>query len=450
MKDLKKNEICTVLVEGYSSEGLGVARHDGRVLFVHGGIAGETCDVHVMKVLKNTAFAKVKKLKTASSHRREPACPYFGKCGGCAYWHMDYEEELRAKGQKVRDALVRLGGQEPAQVPVLGSREIVHYRNKAQYPVAPPDKIGFYRARTHEVVPVDACLIQSPAAEQIAAAVGAWLRQFQIAVYNEHTGQGWLRHLYVRTAQDGSALVCLVGTGGKVPKRQRLIDQIRAAWPRTVGIVLNVNPKPGNVILGDAYQTLWGQDFLLDTLCGKTFKLSVPSFYQVNREQAERLYGLAVEFAGLTGTETVLDLYCGTGTITLTLADHAGRVLGAEIVPEAIADAKENAARNGVANAEFFCADAGAAAARFAQEGVAPDVVVVDPPRKGLAGEVIDAVVSMAPARVVYVSCDPATLGRDVKLFAQKGYVLRRAAAVDMFPRTAHVETVVLMSKVKE
>lgn len=446
MNGIKKNEVYTVTIEGYSSEGLGVARLDGRVLFVHGAVAGEICDVHVMKVLKNVAFAKVKTVRQPSPHRTEPACPWFGKCGGCAYWHMDYEEELEAKRQKVADALRRIGGQEISELPILGSERMLHYRNKVQYPVAPPDKIGFYRARTHDVIGVESCLIQSEAAEKVAGAVRQWMHECGVSAYDERAGRGWLRHVYVRTAKNEDALVCLVASSGKMKGAEELIDQVRAAWPQTVGIVLNVKPKAGNVILGDAYRTLWGQSYLLDELCGSMFKLSVPSFYQVNRDQAERLYETAVEFAGLQGTETVLELYCGTGTITLTLARHAGRVIGAEIVPEAIADAKENAVRNGVENAEFFCGDAADVAAKCAAEGLRPDVIVVDPPRKGLAAEVIGAIVTMAPERLVYVSCDPATLGRDTKLLSERGYVLQKAVAVDMFPRTHHVETAALFT----
>ena len=446
MEGIKKNEVYQVTVEGYSGEGLGVARLNGQVLFIHGALAGEVCDVLILKVLKNMAFAKVQKVCVPSPHRREPECPWFGKCGGCAYWHMDYEEELRAKQQKVADALRRLGGAE-VDVPILGSEQTLHYRNKAQYPVAPPHEIGFYRARTHKVIPVTECAIQSAAADRIAAAVRQWMIGENVPAYNEHTRQGWLRHVYVRTAQSGDALVCLVATSEKLRRGDSLIAAIRQAWPQTAGIVLNRNNTAGNTILGDRYRTLWGQNYLMDTLCGKTFKLSVPSFYQVNRAQAERLYALAADYAALTGRETVLELYCGTGTITLTLADRAARVLGAEIVPEAIEDAKENARRNGVENVEFFCGDAADAAARFAAEDLRPDVIAVDPPRKGLAEEVIEAIAVMAPARLVYVSCDPATLGRDVKRLRAHGYTLDAATAVDMFPRTHHVETVVLMSR---
>lgn len=450
MKEIKKNEVYTVTIEGYSSEGLGIARVEGRVVFVHGGVRGEVCEILVLKVLKNAAFAKVRKVLEPSAHRTAPACPYFGKCGGCTFWHVDYEEELAAKEQKVRDALGRLGGAVVTELPIFGSTDTEHYRNKAQYPVSAPGKIGFYRARTHEVIEVEHCRIQSEAAEKIAAAVGTWMEREHVPGYDEREHTGWLRHIYVRTAKDGDALVCLVALHDKVPAREALVEAIRTAWPKTVGVLVNRNERKSNVILGEAYQTLWGQDYLMDELCGKTFKLSVPSFYQVNRAQAERLYALAVEFAQLRGTETVLELYCGTGTITLTLADSAARVIGAEIVPEAIADAKENAVRNGVKNTEFFCGDASAVAAKFAEEGLRPDVIVVDPPRKGLAEDVIEAIAQMQPERVVYVSCDPATLGRDVKRFAARGYALKRAAAVDLFPRTHHIESVVQLEKIKE
>ena len=272
------------------------------------------------------------------------------------------------------------------------------------------------------------------------------MKKYKISAYDERTGKGLIRHIYVRVNKKGESLCCVVANGKQVPREPELAAFVRAAAPRTVGVVLNTNTKKGNVILGDKYRTIWGQDFLMDTLCGLRFKLSVPSFYQVNRDQAEVLYGKALEFAGLTGEETVLDLYCGTGTITLCLAKRAKRAIGAEIVPPAIEDAKENAARNGIENAEFFCGDAADIAAKLEAEGLRPDVITVDPPRKGLAPEVIASVAGMEPKRVVYVSCDPATLGRDVKIFRELGYQPVRACAVDMFPGTRHVESVVLLS----
>ena len=276
-----------------------------------------------------------------------------------------------------------------------------------------------------------------------------WMKRYQIPAYDETTGRGLVRHVYVRTNRRGESLCCVVVGGRKVPREAELAALVLAAAPKTVGVVLNVNTKKGNVILGDQYRTLWGQDFLMDTLCGLEFKLSVPSFYQVNRDQAEVLYGKALEFAALTGDETALDLYCGAGTITLCLAGRVKRAIGAEIVPAAIRNAEENAARNGVKNAEFFCGDAADTAAMLEAQGLRPDVITVDPPRKGLSPEVIASAAAMGPGRIVYVSCDPGTLGRDVKRFAECGYRAVRAAAVDMFPGTRHVETVCLLSKLR-
>ena len=449
MSSLVKNQIYTAEILGYSSEGLGIARIGGQVVFVHDAIAGEVCDVLVMKVLKNTAFGKVVAWKAVSPHRREPDCPYYRQCGGCAFRHMDYAEELRAKGQRVQDALTRLGGSGVTVEEILGAAEPLHYHNKSQYPVSADGKVGFYRARTHQVTNLDACLIQKPQADAAASALRRYMAEHHVPGYDEKTGKGLVRHLYVRTNRMGQSLICVVVNGDKLPWEDVLVSAMRQAVRSAVGVVLNVNTRRGNVILGDRYRTLWGQDTLTDTLCGHTFRLSIPSFYQVNREQAEVLYRKAVEYAGLTGAELVLDLYCGAGTITLTMADRAKRVSGAEIVAPAVENARENAAANGVKNAEFFCGDAGDIAAHLAAESLRPDVICVDPPRKGLAPEVIDAMAEMAPKRIVYVSCDPATLGRDVKLLAQRGYQATRAAAVDLFPGTAHVETVVMLSHKK-
>ena len=273
------------------------------------------------------------------------------------------------------------------------------------------------------------------------------MKRYKIPAYDEATGRGLVRHVYVRANRKGESLCCVVVNGRKVPREAELAALVLAAAPKTLGVVLNVNTKKGNVILGDQYRTLWGQDFLMDTLCGLEFKLSVPSFYQVNRDQAEVLYGKALEFAALTGKETALDLYCGAGTITLCLAGRAQRVIGAEIVPAAIRDARENADRNGIQNAEFFCGDAAETAAMLEAEGLRPEVITVDPPRKGLSPEVIDSAAAMGPERIVYISCDPGTLGRDVKRFVERGYRTVRAAAVGMFPGTRHVEAVVLLQR---
>ena len=447
MDQLHENQIYTGTVESYSSEGLGIVRLDGAVVFVPGAVRGETIDLRITKVMKTAAAGEIVKIHNPSPDRAAPECPWYGQCGGCDFQHLTYPEELRAKRQRVQDALTRLGGADVQVEEILGAKNPHHYRNKSQYPVGADGAIGFYRARSHRVVPVKRCLIQPEAADKTAAAVGEWMRRYKIPAYDETTGKGLVRHIYVRVNQKGESLCCVVINGKQAPREPELAAYVCAAVPHTVGVLVNSNTKRGNVILGEKYRTLWGQDFLMDTLCGLAFKLSVPSFYQVNHDQAEVLYGRALAYAGLTGAETVVDLYCGIGTITLCLARQAGRVIGAEIVPAAIRDARENAARNHIENAEFFCGDAAEAAARLEAEGLRPDVITVDPPRKGLAPEVIGSIAAMGPSRVVYVSCDPATLGRDVKRFGELGYRAVRACAVDMFPGTRHVETVVLLSK---
>ena len=447
--ELAKNQEHTVTIEGYGEGGMGVARIDGRVVFVHGALRGEKCRVLILKTLKSVAFAKVLEVIEPSSERITPDCPYFPRCGGCTYRHIRYEEELRLKKQRVQDNLSRIGGSDVTVEEILGARDTLRYRNKAQYPVSKDGAVGFYRARTHEVIECEHCLLVKPEADAAAEALREYMQSCRVAGYDEKTGRGLVRHLYVRSNAAGESLVCVLVNGDKLPKEDRLVTLLRDACPKCTGIVLGTNTKKGNVILGDRYRTLWGSDRLEDTLCGKTFRLSVPSFYQVNRVQAERLYAKAIEFAGLTGQETVLDLYCGAGTITLALSDHAKKVLGAEIVPEAIDDARENAARNGVKNAEFFCGDASDVAKKLARENLRPDVITVDPPRKGLAADVVESIAEMQPGRVVYVSCDSATMARDVKHLADLGYTAQRACAVDMFPRADHVETVVMLSHKK-
>ena len=443
---LEKNKVYHARIEGYTSEGMGVARIDGQAVFVHRALRGEDCDVLLLKVLKNAAFGKVVKVHEPSPHRVEPDCPYYGKCGGCDFRHMDREEELYAKKARVQDALRRIGGSD-VQVEEILAGERLHYRNKSQFPIAADGTVGFYKARSHQVIPVENCLLQKVDTNNVQLKFDRYIRLYNVSCYDERTRQGLLRHLYVRSNGAGESLVCIFANGRELPHEAELVALLREASPRIVGVVLGVNTQPTGAILGKEYRTLWGTDVLTDELCGLTFRLSVPSFYQVNREMAEVLYDKAVELAALTGTETVLDLYCGAGTITQVMARHAGRVIGAEIVPEAIEDAKANAERNGVENVEFFCGDASAVAADFAAKGLRPDVICADPPRKGLAPEVVRAAAQMAPRRIVYVSCDPATLARDVKLFAAEGYGAVRAAAVDMFPGTANVESVVALER---
>lgn len=438
----KKNEIFPLRIEGYGSAGEGVARLEGQAVFVKGALAGELCQVQLLKVGKSAAWGRVAQVTEAAPGRQAPDCPQYPRCGGCQLRHMTYGEELAFKRQKVQDALRRIGGWDGEVTVIHGARDPFRYRNKIQFPVAEGPRVGFFRARSHDVIDAPDCLLQPLPATRLRQAFRDWMAEYRIPAYDERAHQGLIRHFYVRVNRLGQSLCAVIANGTALPHQKALLDALRQAEPGLVGVVLSVNRDKTNVILGKEHRLLWGQDFLEDTLCGLTFRLSVPSFYQVNRDQTELLYGRALDFAALTGTETVLDLYCGIGTITLNLARRAARAIGAEVVPAAIEDAKANAVRNGISNAEFLCADAGEAAQALARRGLRPEVITVDPPRKGLSLPVIDAIARMAPRRLVYVSCDPATLARDVKLLAERGYTLQTAEAADLFPRTAHVETV--------
>ena len=443
---VQEGKLYPAEIDGYASDGSGVARIQGMAVFVRGAIRGERVQVRVEHVGHSAAWARLEEVLTPSPHRVPPDCPYYHLCGGCQFRHMDYQEELSAKGARVEDALARVGGV-PLKLSALhGAADTCRYRNKVQFPIA-QGAIGYFQNRTHRVVDIADCLLQPEADTACRAAVKNWMDAFGVPAYHEGTGKGLLRHLYLRTNRAGQVLCCLVVNGEELPREEELVRALRRAEPGLAGVVLNRNTRDTNVILGEGYRTLWGRDFLEEELCGLTFRLSVPSFFQINRAQTERLYAQVLEFAALTGAETVLDLYCGIGTISLCLARRAGRVIGAEIVPQAIEDARANALRNQVANAEFFCGDGGAVAQKLAREGVRPRVICVDPPRKGLGPEVPAILASMAPERMVYVSCDPATLARDLKRLEELGYRTVQARAFDLFPRTAHVETVVLLSK---
>ncbi len=435
-----------VTVEGWSSQGDGVARVDGMAVFVKGALLGETCTVTVEHVGHRAAWAHIEELLEAAPGRVTPDCPYYALCGGCQLRHMDYQTELAFKADKVKNALRHIGGLDIDGVPIHAAAEVTRYRNKAQLPVGPGPRVGFYQKGTHRVVDVADCLLQSAAAAALGRGLRGWMAQYHVPPYDEKTHQGLVRHLYLRENARGESLCAVVVNGEKIPYCNELVNTLREAAPGLRGVLLNVNTRDTNVVLGPQSRLLWGQDFLEDTLCGLTFRLSAGAFFQVNRAQTEVLYGLVGEFAALTGAERVVDLYCGAGTIGLTLAKDAKEVMGVEVFPQAVEDAKENARRNGILNARFLAADAAQAAQKFAREGWRPDVIVVDPPRKGLAPQVVDAVLEMAPQKLVYVSCDPATLARDLKLLTE-AYHLARAEAVDLFPRTYHVETVCLLTK---
>ena len=449
---LIKNQIYETVVTDYTAEGEGVAHVEGCAVFLPNGIAGERCRIRIEKVGKTWAAGKIVEILEKSPHRINRACPVAKLCGGCDFHHMDYAEETRLKAERVRQALNRIGGEALTELPILSAPTCQGYRNKAQYPVASKKGrayAGFFKAGTHQVVENDRCLILPEETDRVKDAVMDYVNQFRVTVYDEATHKGLLRHIYVRRgAVSGQILVCLVVNGRKLPRIEELVNRLQKI-PGFTTLVLSVNTKTGNAVLGDEFITLHGPGYIEDTLCGLNFRLSPRSFYQVNHHQAQRLYETAITQAGITKEDTVLDLYCGVGTITLAMAKSAGRVIGVEVIPQAVQDAKENAQRNGIENAEFFCGDAGQAALELERQGIRADVVVVDPPRKGLNADTIEALARFAPRRIVYVSCDPATLARDVALIKERGYHVANATAADLFPRCAHVETVVLLSREK-
>jgi 23S rRNA (uracil1939-C5)-methyltransferase len=446
---LEKGKIYEAEIVDYTSEGQGIAKVEGCAVFVPNAIFGEICRIRIEKAAKTWASGKIVEIMERSPHRVNRACPVAKLCGGCAFHHMDYEEESRMKAERVRTCLNRIGGENLEDVPILAAPTCEGYRNKAQYPVSVKKGktiAGFFRAGSHDVVENQRCLILPEESDKIKDIVTAYANQFRIMPYDEKAHKGLLRHIYVRRgAVSGQILVCLVLNGRRLPKPDVLIERLKKV-PGFTTLVISVNTKVGNSVLGDEFITLYGPGYIEDTLCGLNFRLSPRSFYQVNHHQAQRLYEAAIERAEITKNDTVLDLYCGVGTITLAMAKAAGKVIGVEVIPQAVEDARDNAKRNGVENAEFFCGDAGQAALELEKQGVKADVVVVDPPRKGLNADTIEALHRFAPRRIVYVSCDPATLSRDVALLKERGYRVKDALAADLFPRCAHVESIVCLT----
>ena len=447
---LIKNQIYETVITDYTAEGQGVAHIEGCAVFVPNAVAGEKVKVRIELVRKTWAAGKIVEILERSPHRVNRECPVAKLCGGCDFWHMDYEEEARLKADRVRQCLNRIGGEALEELPILSAPTCYGYRNKAQYPVSAKKGrayAGFFKAGTHDVVENKRCLILPAETDAVKDAAMDYVNQFRVSVYDEKTHKGLLRHIYVRRGVvSGQVLVCLVCNGDRLPKVEELLKRLKKI-PGFTTLVLSVNTKKGNAVLGDKFITLHGPGYIEDTLCGLTFRLSPRSFYQVNHHQAQRLYEAAIAQAEITKQDLVLDLYCGVGTITLAMAKSAGKVMGVEVVEQAVEDARDNAKRNGIENAEFFCGDAGAAALELEKQGIIPDVVVVDPPRKGLNADTIEALHRMQPRRIVYVSCDPATLARDVALLKERGYSVKNAMAADLFPRCSHVESIVCLTR---
>lgn len=484
----KKNELVTIEITDMGSGGEGIGRADGFTLFVKGAVVGDVIEAKVLKAKKTYGYAKIEKILRPSEQREEPVCPVAGRCGGCQLQSMSYPAQLAWKERKVKGCLTRIGGVEfaeegdaqgvgevenltdaapgdvakkdkPRFLPILGMEDCFAYRNKAQFPVG-KDKngkivTGFYAGHSHAIIPSTSCAIQAPVNGVICKTVCEHMEQYRIEPYDEETHTGLVRHILTRVgAATGEVLVCLIVNGKSLRSAEILAERLKEAVEQQKltlkGVCLNVNREKTNVILGTEVIPVWGDTYITDYIGDVSFRISPLSFYQVNPKQTKVLYEKALEFAGLTGDEIVWDLYCGIGTISLFLAKKAKQVYGVEIVPQAIEDAKQNAIRNEITNAEFFVGAAeDVLPAKYKESGgsMRADVIVVDPPRKGCDEALLQTVVNMEPKRVVYVSCDPATLARDVKYLEENGYKLVKAQPVDMFPFTEHVESVVLLSR---
>ena len=450
---MKKDDILTIEIEDLSSEGLGVGHSDGLTLFVKDTVIGDQVRVQVMKMKKNYGFARLLEILRPSEDRVTPPCPVARSCGGCQIQAMSYEAQLRFKQERVRNALKRIGGFEnPPMEEILGMDEPWRYRNKAQYPVSRDREghliAGFYAGRTHSVIPCQDCLLGQEINQKILEIILGHMEENHIPPYDEKTGKGLVRHIMIRGGYfTGDLMVCLILNGDKLKKEEELIEKLKTI-PGMKSISVNINKKQNNVIMGVKQRLLWGEAGIEDYIGDVRFRLSPLSFFQVNPRQTVRLYEKALEYANLTGKETVWDLYCGIGSISLFLARRAGKVYGVEIIPDAILDARENARLNGIENAEFFVGKAEELLPeKYEKEHIHADIMVIDPPRKGCDEAVLQTMLQMEPERIVYVSCDPATLARDLKILCEEKYKLVRACPVDMFGHSVHTETVALLSR---
>ena len=446
---LIKNNTYQCEITGYTSEGLGVAKVDGAVVFINNAVKGDIANIKIVKTTKNISYGIISELLTPSPNRVHPLCSVSQKCGGCTTWHMSYEEELEFKREKVENVIKRIGKVDFDVTEIVGSSLVSRYRNKAQFPVSDVNGkaiYGFYRKNSHDIIETKDCLIQTEKSNEIAKYITDFLNKHNIQAYNEHTHSGFIRNIYIRTGfKTGEILLCLVSTSFSIPEINLLAEELRSKFKKITGFLINKNSEKTNQILGSEYITIFGEPSLSDFLCDNKFNISPSSFYQVNRQAAENLYNKAIEYCNFDGTETVLDMYCGVGTITLAVSKYVKQITGIEIVADAIKNAIKNAETNNISNATFVVGDAKDAVKRFESDKI--DVVIVDPPRKGLDVDTIQSIITINPEKIAYISCDPATLARDVKIFCENGYSLRNISAFDLFPRTWHVETVILMTK---
>ena len=453
---VEKNKRYTIEITDISSDGNGVGNKDGFAVFVPMTAIGDICEVLIVKVLSRYAIGRLMEIKRPSPDRVTPECPSFKRCGGCHLQHIDYAAQLRIKKNFVDSAMQRIGGfADFACDEILGMERPERYRNKCVYPIG-TDKngepiSGFYARRSHDIIEVGDCLLGGAVNERINAAVLAYMRENNVLPYDEKTHTGLVRRTFIRCSGGSGGLtgimVVISVNGDTIPRRERLIKRLRAVSEDIVSIYININKEKNNTVLGRDNKLIYGKAAISDTLCGIRFEISPHSFYQVNPYMTERLYNKAIEYADITPEDTVLDVYCGIGTISLAAAKRAKKAVGIEIVRQAIENAKENAKNNGIENAEFFADSAENAVPRLIEGGMRPDIVILDPPRKGSDEKTLGAIASANPKRIVYVSCNPATLARDTKHLATLGYTPVRAAAVDMFPHTCHVETVLVMKR---
>ncbi len=454
MSEIKKGERLTLTITDLNNLGCGVGHApDGRVVFVKGAVSGDTVSAEIIKINKSFLVAKLLDIVVPSTHRCEEGfCSAPLACGGCVYRHITYEHELVLKRDYVKNSFAKVGLADVSVLPTLHTDKVGAYRNKGQYPVAKTRdgiRAGFYASKSHNIIAADKCALQNPEFAHIVSAICSFADKNGWSVYDEESGRGLLRHIYLRIGEaTGEIMLCLVINGESIPCSENFVEDMRVRFPDVVGILLSINKKNTNVVLGDRFLTLWGRDYIEDILCDLRFRISADSFYQVNRDGAELLYSIAADMAELRGNETLIDLYCGTGTIGLSMANKVGKLCGVEIVSAAVECARENAKRNAIDNAEFFCADAGERETILrAAGGARPDVVVIDPPRKGSTRELVECLAGLDVPKIVYVSCNPDTLARDCAWFREFGYEIGTVQPVDMFPRTGHVESVVCLTR---
>lgn len=449
---LKKNDIYKIEITGYGSSGEGIGRIQDVVVFVPFAVAGDVAEVRIVKTHQSYCYGKLEKVVSPSAHRVNPPCNKFGTCGGCQVMQMDYTEQLRMKRQIVQDCISRIGKLDCEVQEPIAAQQLYHYRNKIQLPIGHGKDgeivTGFYRSGSHDIVPHECCLIEPEAAEKVKKVVLAWMQLCHIAPYDEQKKRGILRHIYIRIAEGTGELMLVLVTGQKkLPCKAELLQALEQAEVEVTTVIQNIQPKPTNVVLGKENIVLAGSGKIRDEVDGLQFLISPGSFYQVNTQQMIKLYRTAIGMAQIQKTDTVFDLYCGTGTISMFAARQAKKVIGVEIVPAAVQDAKENMRMNGVTNCAFHLGDAAEVTAKLYEKGERADVVIVDPPRKGCSPEAVQLLAELAPRKIVYISCNPSTLARDLALLEKQGYHTEKIQPVDLFVHSAHIETVAVLSR---